>query len=69
MPRPKKYRKVCHFPHTLEFVPADAAEEQPPILLTVDEFEVVRLIDREGLSQEQCGESMQIARKIGRAHV
>lgn len=62
MPRPKKYRKVCHFPHTLEFVPADAAEEQPPILLTVDEFEVVRLIDREGFSQEQCGESMQIAR-------
>ena len=32
------------------------------MVLTMDEYEAVRLIDREGLSQEQCGERMGIAR-------
>lgn len=62
MPRPKKSRKVCHFPHTLEFLPVRAGEEAEPVVLTVDEFEAIRLIDHEGLSQELCGESMGVAR-------
>ena len=62
MPRPRKDRKVCHFPQTLSFTPADAAEERPPVILTIDEYETIRLIDQEGLSQEECGEFMQVAR-------
>lgn len=62
MPRPKKCRKVCHFPKALAFLPAERAEDDNAIVLTVDEYETLRLIDREGLSQELCGEHMQIAR-------
>lgn len=62
MPRPKKCRAVCHFPQTLSFVPAGGGGESPAVILTVDEYEVIRLIDKEGYSQEQCGEQMKIAR-------
>lgn len=62
MPRPVKCRKVCHFPNVLEFLPADDTEKKMPIVLTVDEYETIRLLDKKGYSQEQCAESMQIAR-------
>ncbi|MBQ9972113.1 MAG: DUF134 domain-containing protein [Firmicutes bacterium] len=32
------------------------------ITLAVDEYETLRLIDKEGLSQEECGQEMQVAR-------
>ena len=62
MPRPIKCRKVCHFPNVLEFLPADDTEKKAPIILTVDEYETIRLLDKKGYSQEQCAVSMQIAR-------
>ena len=62
MPRPVKCRKVCHFPNVLEFLPADNTEKKVPIVLTVDEYETIRLLDKKGYSQEQCAVSMQIAR-------
>ena len=62
MPRPRKYRRVCHFPGNLSFLPAEGAQEKPPVILTVDEYETIRLIDKEGFSQEQCGERMKVAR-------
>ena len=62
LPRPRKCRKVCHFPHTVAFVPADNKEEKQPVILTVDEYETIRLIDKEGFSQEQCSEYMKVAR-------
>lgn len=62
MSRPTKCRKVCHFPQILEFSPVDVKTEGEPIILAVDEYEAIRLIDKEGLSQEQCAAFMQIAR-------
>lgn len=63
MPRRVKCRKVCHYPQTLEFLPQNNnAQELEPIVLTVDEYEAIRLIDRRGMSQEQCAAFMQIAR-------
>ena len=62
MPRPVKCRKVCHFPNILEFLPADNTEKKTPIVLTVDEYETIRLLDKKGYSQEQCAASMQVAR-------
>ena len=62
MPRPVKCRKVCHFPQILEFLPADNTEKKTPIVLTVDEYETIRLLDKKGYSQEQCAASMQVAR-------
>ena len=62
MPRKVKCRRVCHYPQTLEFLPQNNNAEQEPIVLTVDEYETIRLIDRRGMSQEQCAAFMQIAR-------
>lgn len=62
MPRPVKYRRVCHFPPILEFHPVNAHKVLEPIVLCIEEYETVRLIDKEGFSQEQCSAYMQIAR-------
>lgn len=62
MPRPRKCRKVCHYPDVIGFDPVGTEEDMEPIVLTIDEYETIRLIDKEGLSQEQCGDKMQIAR-------
>lgn len=61
MPRPRKCRKVCCMPRYNEFVPAnrDNAEE---VVLTVDEYEAIRLIDKENFSQEECSVYMNVAR-------
>lgn len=62
MARPKKSRKVCDFPQTLFFMPEDKDQDKPAVIMTVDEYETIRLIDREGFSQEQCSDFMQVAR-------
>lgn len=62
MPRPKKCRRVCDYPQTSAFVPADMPMQKESIILTIEEYETIRLIDKEGFSQEQCGDFMQIAR-------
>ncbi len=62
MPRPRKCRKVCSLPDNGGFVPLQCGTERDPIILSVDEYEAIRLIDREGFSQEQSGEYMNVAR-------
>lgn len=62
MPRPRKFRKVCCMPKCQEFIPLHQQDNTHPIILTVDEYEAVRLIDKEGFSQEESSAYMHIAR-------
>lgn len=66
MPRPKKWRKVCSLPENSTFGPlpgcGHAAAAVQEVIMTVDEYECVRLIDLEGMNQEACAEKMRIAR-------
>ncbi len=63
MPRPRKQRHVCCMPGINEFMPVGGRRNaQDVVLLTVDEYEAIRLIDHEGLSQEECSEHLNVAR-------
>ncbi len=62
MSRPKKCRKVCCMPVIDQFMPANYDGKGEVIVMAVDEFETIRLIDREGFSQEECGRYMNVAR-------
>ena len=62
MPRPCKRRRVCGHPSCGRFGPAEQAHGQPEVLMGLDEFETIRLIDLEGLTQEQCAAQMNVAR-------
>ena len=62
MPRPRKCRKVCCFPHNPGFTPLNSKPDGEAVILAVDEYEAIRLIDREGYSQEQCGAYMAVSR-------
>lgn len=63
MPRPVKWRKVCSLPENKRFGPLDLlADDASCIEMTVDEYETIRLIDREGFTQQECAEQMRVGR-------
>ncbi|MFA5036733.1 MAG: DUF134 domain-containing protein [Candidatus Izemoplasmatales bacterium] len=63
MPRPRKMRRVCCLPESDKFGPADSPQSlENTVIMTVDEYETIRLIDFEGLLQEECAVQMNIAR-------
>lgn len=62
MPRPCKRRRVCALPERQCFRSAEGGPAQSPIRLTVDEFETIRLMDLEGLSQAECARQMEVSR-------
>ena len=61
MARPPKCRRICSIPRTDRFCPVGGADAEP-ILLTLDEYEVIRLVDLEQQTHEQCAEQMDISR-------
>ena len=68
MPRPRKCRRVCCMPGNRSFGPLDGCtNDRKAIVMTVDEFETIRLIDLEGLSQEECAKLMAVARTTAQA--
>lgn len=66
MARPRKWRRVCCLPQNTLFGPLSLAGEDT-IVMTVEEYETIRLIDLEGLNQEACAERMHVARTTAQA--
>ena len=61
MPRPPRCRRICGIPKIDAFYPS-GCEDAEPILLTLDEYEVIRLVDLERQTHEQCAAQMDISR-------
>ena len=62
MPGRRHCRRVGHNPAFTEFSPAGAGDAVPEeTVLSVDEFEAVRLKDLEGLGQVECAMRMEIS--------
>ena len=61
MPRKQRCRCIEGYPDHWAFSPEELSGKEP-VVMTLDEFETIRLLDREGLTQEQCAEKMGIAR-------
>lgn len=64
MARPRHCRRVGSMPESNYFkprgIPLSALEE---VILTVDEFEAIRLADLEGLYQEEAAKKMNVSRQ------
>lgn len=66
MPRPKRPRHIFAKPQFKGFSP-DNAGSGDVIILTVEEFETIRLIDYQGMDQSQAAEMMSVSRQtVGR---
>lgn len=63
MPRTTKCRKICSFPDFYSFVPEEAdAGNIETVMMSLDEYETLRLMDYEGLNQQECALRMGVAR-------
>ncbi len=62
MPRPCKRRRICAEPSCGRFGPLGKGDTEETVVMTLDEFETIRLIDLECMSQQQCAEQMNVAR-------
>ena len=60
MPRCRK-RIVCKEPDVKVFIPQQN-DNSEMLIMTVDEYESIRLIDLEGFSQEECANKLGVAR-------
>lgn len=63
MARPVKNRNICTLPENNHFGPLNVEiTDEQVITMHVDEYETIRLIDFEGLTQAECAEQMNVAR-------
>lgn len=62
MPRPKKFRRVCSLPQVKNFIPSEASGMTETVQMSVEEYEVIRLMDLENFSQDESAERMGVAR-------
>ena len=63
MSRPKKCRKICALPRHRSFGPLEQAKEPArTVIMSLDEYEAIRLIDLLGCTQEECAVQMDVAR-------
>ncbi|PKM51220.1 MAG: hypothetical protein CVV02_07635 [Firmicutes bacterium HGW-Firmicutes-7] len=63
MARPRKFKRVCCLPEVTLFGPLNNNElQQEDVCMTVEEYEVIRMMDYEGHNQEECAKAMGVAR-------
>lgn len=62
MPRPNKPKQVKKLPVCDCFYPSGKETDSHEILLTVEEYETLRLLDYQGLNQEECARQMGVGR-------
>ena len=63
MPRPCKRRRICAMPGVMSFAPKDGqTPDAEVIIMTLDEYETIRLMDLLGYTQEEAAASMDVAR-------
>ncbi len=61
MARPRKWRRICRLPKCSRFGPLGSVAEDSVVMM-VEEYETIRLIDLEGMTQEECAVQMNISR-------
>ena len=61
MARPTRCRRVCSEPGCKGFAPS-SVKSTGEVVLTVDEYEVIRLVDYEKRTHEQCAAQMEVSR-------
>ena len=61
MARPPRCRRIGRYPDHWSFAPQEG-EAAGIVTMSLDEYECIRLIDREKLTQEQCAARMGVAR-------
>lgn len=63
MPRPRKWKKVCQLPENSLYGPIGKTfYDTEHVYMSVEEYEAIRLIDLENLTQEESADKMQVAR-------
>ena len=61
MPRPAKVRRVCEEPKYTRFKP-DGVADYGVEILTIEEYEVIRHVDYQKMTHEECALHMAISR-------
>ena len=61
MARPVKCRRIGQMPVYRAFSPEEAPDA-PSVQMTVDEYETIKLLDGDGLTQEACASRMGVSR-------
>lgn len=62
MTRPNKSKQVCRLPIYNEFFARGVGETDNKLILSVEEFETIRLLDYLGMTQEECARQMKVGR-------
>ena len=61
MGRPLKKRQICALPASTHFVPR-SNEDAPPVKISLEEYESIRLLDYLGMKPEEAARQMGVAR-------
>ncbi len=61
MPRPQKCRRICGMPPCNDFSPRFKYQDET-VVLSLDEYETIRIIDYEAKTQEECSKLMNVSR-------